>query len=147
MRYLLYDVGKDKIELSLEIDFLRKYIQLMELRHNDRTASRFVFPETKNSSYYIAPLLFIPMIENAYKHGVSATQASSIFFEMTVEGDELFFISKNTNFPKSKSDKSGSGIGLNNLRKRLELIYPEKYELKSGVSGSDYFIELKVSLS
>lgn len=147
MRYLLYDVGKDKIELSLEIDFLKKYIQLMELRHNARTISSAVFPEAKNTTYHIAPLLFIPMIENAYKHGVSATQPSSISFEMKIEENELFFTSKNTNFPKNKSDKSGSGIGLNNLRKRLELIYPNKYQLKSGVMGNAYFIELKIDLN
>lgn len=147
MRYLLYDVGKEKIELSQEIDFLKKFIQLMELRHNDRTSSRFVFPETKNTNYYIAPLLFIPMIENAYKHGVSATQASDISFEMRVEKNELYFTSKNSNFPKNKSDKSGSGIGLNNLKKRLELIYPKKYELRSGVMGNAYFIELKIDLN
>jgi hypothetical protein len=147
MRYLLYDVGKDKIELTQEIDFLKKYIQLMELRHNDKTIAHFVFPDTKNTVYYVAPLLFIPMIENAYKHGISATQASDISFEMTITGNELFFISKNTNFPKTRSDKSGSGIGLNNLKKRLELIYPDKYELKMGVTNNIYTIELKIKLN
>lgn len=147
MRYLLYDTGKDKIELSREIDFLKKFIQLMELRHTNRTIARFTFPETQQSKYYIAPLLFIPMIENAYKHGISATQQSDISFEMRIQENELFFISRNSNFPKNRSDKSGSGIGLNNLRKRLELIYPNKYELKSGVMDNCYFIELKINLN
>ncbi len=147
MRYLLYDVGKDKIELNQEIDFLKKYIQLMELRHNDKTIARFVFPDTKNTTYYIAPLLFIPMIENAYKHGISATQSSSISFEMKITANELFFVSRNTNYPKNRSDKSGSGIGLNNLKKRLELIYPNKYELHMGVNNNIYTIELKIDLN
>lgn len=147
MRYLLYDTGRDKIELSKEIDFLKKFIQLMELRHTNRTIAHFTFPEVQITKHYIAPLLFIPMIENAYKHGISATQQSDIFFEMKVVGDELFFTSKNSNFPKNRSDKSGSGIGLNNLRKRLELIYPKKYELKSGVMDNSYFIELKINLN
>jgi two-component sensor histidine kinase len=147
MRYLLYDVGKDKIELAQEIDFLKKYIQLMELRHNDKTIARFIFPDTKNTTYYVAPLLFIPMIENAYKHGISATQVSDISFEMSITGNELFFISKNTNFPKTRSDRSGSGIGLNNLKKRLELIYPNKYELKMGVENNIYMIRLKIELN
>jgi LytS/YehU family sensor histidine kinase len=146
MRYLLYEVGRDKIELSLEIDFLKKYIQLMELRHNERTITKCTFPDTK-TTHQIAPLLFIPMIENAYKHGVSATQPSDISFDMKVIGNEVFFTSKNTNFPKNKSDKSGSGIGLNNLKKRLELLYPKKYEFKSGVMGNAYFIELKIDLN
>src|SRR4051812_40293452 len=112
MRYLLYDTGKDKIELSKEIDFLKKFIQLMELRHTNRTIARFTFPETQHSTYYIAPLLFIPMIENAYKHGISATQQSDISFEMRIVENDLFFTSRNSNFPKNRSDKSGSGIGL-----------------------------------
>jgi CRISPR/Cas system CSM-associated protein Csm2 small subunit len=147
MRYLLYDVGRDKIELPQEIDFMKKYIQLMELRHNDNTIARFVFPDTKNTTYYVAPLLFIPIIENAYKHGISATQASHISFEMTIAGNQLFFVSRNTNYPKNRSDKSGSGIGLNNLKKRLELIYPNKYELKSSVANNIYSIELKIELN
>lgn len=147
MRYLLYDTGRDKIELSKEIDFLKKFIQLMELRHTNRTVAHFTFPDTEKNKYYIAPLLFISMIENAYKHGISATQQSDISFEMKIEENELFFTSKNSNFPKSGSDKSGSGIGLNNLRKRLELIYPKKYELKSGVMDNVYFIELKINLN
>ena len=147
MRYLLYDTGKDKIELSKEIDFLKKFIQLMELRHTNKTIARFTFPDVQNTKHYIAPLLFIPMIENAYKHGISATQQSDISFEMKIVDDEVFFISRNSNFPKSHSDKSGSGIGLNNLRKRLELIYPKKYELKSGVMDNSYFIELKINLN
>lgn len=147
MRYLLYDVGRDKIELTQEIDFLKKYIQLMELRHNDNTIARFVFPDAKNTTHSVAPLLFIPIIENAYKHGISATQPSHISFEMTVIGNQLFFVSRNTNYPKNRSDRSGSGIGLNNLKKRLELIYPNKYELKSSVANNIYSIELKIELN
>ena len=119
----------------------------MELRHTNRTVAHFTFPDTEKNKYYIAPLLFISMIENAYKHGISATQQSDISFEMKIEENELFFTSKNSNFPKSGSDKSGSGIGLNNLRKRLDLIYPKKYELKSGVMDNVYFIELKINLN
>ena len=119
----------------------------MELRHTNKTMAHFTFPETQNTKYVIAPLLFIPMIENAYKHGISATQQSDIFFEMKIIDNELFFTSRNSNFPKNNSDKSGSGIGLNNLRKRLELIYRGKYELKSGVMNNLYFIELKINLN
>lgn len=146
MRYLLYDTSREKVELSQEIDFLKKYIQLMELRQTDKTGTTFIFPETKNTSYYIAPLLFIPMIENAYKHGVSATQASHISFKMTIKDKELVFISENSNFPKSDSDKSGSGIGLENLKKRLELLYPNKYDLKKGIKDNSYWIMLSIEI-
>ncbi len=146
MRYLLYDTKREKVELSEEIYFLKNYIQLMELRHTDKTKTDFVFPETEMASYQIAPLLFIPMIENAYKHGVSATQLSHISFKMKIEDNILFFSSENTNFPKSSTDKSGSGIGLDNLKKRLELIYHNKYELKKGVSDNIFWITLQIEI-
>jgi len=147
MRYLLYDTGRDKVELLQEISFLKKYIQLMELRQPDNTRTDFIFPETLNTPYSIAPLLFIPIIENAYKHGISATQESHIFFKMSIQGKLLTFTSENTNFPKSNTDKSGSGIGLDNLRKRLELLYPDKFELKNGVKDNIYWITLQIELS
>lgn len=146
MRYLLYDTRKEKVELSEEIIFIKKYIQLMEIRQTGKTATHIDFPEHLNHSYKIAPLLFIPMIENAYKHGVSATQASQLFFSLHIQENELLFYGKNTNFPKNNTDKSGSGIGLDNLKKRLELIYPHNYELKNGIEDNMYWISLKIVL-
>jgi hypothetical protein len=146
MRYLLYDTAREKVELSQEIYFLKKYIQLMELRQTDKTITDFRFPEIQEEPYYIAPLLFIPLIENAYKHGVSATQTSHISFEMTIKDNQLFFLSENSNFPKSVNDKSGSGIGLENLKKRLELLYPGKYELKNGIRGNIYWSKLRIEI-
>ena len=146
MRYLLYDTTREKVELSDEINFLKKYIQLMEIRQTDKTKTIYVFPETENTSYRIAPLLFIPMIENAYKHGVSATQNSRISFGMTIKDNQLLFSSENSNFPKSTSDKSGSGIGLDNLKKRLELLYYDKYELRKGLRDNTFWITLRIEL-
>ena len=146
MRYLLYETTREKVELADEISFLKKYIQLMEIRQTDKTKTYYVFPETENTSYRIAPLLFIPMIENAYKHGVSATQNSRISFGMTIKDNQLLFSSENSNFPKSTSDKSGSGIGLDNLKKRLELLYNNKYELRKGLRDNTFWITLRIEL-
>lgn len=145
MRYLLYETGHKKVELSQEILFLKKYIQLMELRFTDKTKVSVQFPSICNNSN-VAPLLFLPMIENAFKHGVSATQPSYISFEMTIKNNQLFFLSKNSNFPKSDTDKSGSGIGLDNLEKRLKLLYPDKYDLKKGVKEDMYWITLRIEM-
>jgi LytS/YehU family sensor histidine kinase len=146
MRYLLYDTGREKVELSQEISFMTKYIQMMELRHTDKTKTTYYFPDIADKHYDIAPLLFIPLIENAYKHCVSATQPSTIYFEITVEGNILVFLSENTNFPKDNSDKSGSGIGLENLIKRLDLLYPHKYEFKYGVKDNYFRVRLKIEI-
>ena len=146
MRYLLYDTGREKVELSKEISFMTKYIQMMELRHTDKTKTTFYFPDVADNQYEIAPLLFIPLIENAYKHCVSATQSSTIYFEITIEGNILVFLSENTNFPKDNSDKSGSGIGLDNLKKRLDLLYPLKYEFKYGIKDNYFQVRLKIEI-
>lgn len=130
MRYLLYESNHKEVDLAHEIAFLTNYVKLMEIRQTDKTSTSFFFPEIDEQKYFIAPLLFIPMIENAYKHGVSATLASQIYFSLNVKEDHLLFVSGNTNFPKNESDFSGSGIGLDNLRKRLELFYPGRHELK-----------------
>lgn len=145
MRYLLYDTGNN-VDLAKEIQFLEKYIKLMELRQNDRTKTTSSFPDVTESKYYIAPLLFIPLIENAYKHCVSATQHTDISFNMKIEGNSLIFHCENTNVPKTDSDKSGSGIGLENLKKRLELIYPDRHFFKFGVRDNIFWVKLKIDL-
>lgn len=129
MRYLLYETNHKEVDLAHEISFLTNYIKLMEIRQSDKTTTKFSFPKIEEKKYFIAPLLFIPMIENAYKHGVSATRPSRIYFGLELNDHHLLFVSANTNFPKNESDISGSGIGLDNLRKRLELFYPGRHEL------------------
>lgn len=143
MRHLLYKTDVDKISLSEEIDFLNKYIDLMSLRLNDKTKVYTNFP-TKISSLEVAPLLFISIVENAFKHGVSATQHSDISFKMEVIEDEIQFTASNSNFPKTDTDKSGSGIGVENLKKRLNLLYPEKHEFHSCLNDGMYIAEVKL---
>lgn len=147
MRYLLYETGHKKVELSQEVHFLKNYVQLMELRQSDKTKTSYSFSYLSPKQYYIAPLLFIPMIENAYKHGVSATQSSEIYFNMHIKDDKVHFVSGNKSFPKNKSDISGSGIGLENLKKRLELLYPNKHELSITTEKDNMFwVRLSVDL-
>ena len=143
MRHLLYKTDVDKISLSEEIDFLNKYIDLMSLRLNDKTKVYTNFP-TKISSLEVAPLLFISIVENAFKHGVSATQHSDISFKMEVIEDEIQFTASNSNFPKTDTDKSGSGIGVENLKKRLNLLYPDKHEFHSCLNDGMYIAEVKL---
>jgi hypothetical protein len=146
MRYLLYETGHKKVELSQEVFFLNNYVKLMELRQSDKTKTSYSFSCVGPRQYYIAPLLFIPMIENAYKHGVSATQPSQIYFNMHIKNDQVFFVSGNTSFPKNHKDVSGSGIGLENLRKRMELLYPNKYEFNITEEENMFWVRLKIDL-
>lgn len=92
----------------------------------------------------MAPLLYNSLIENAFKHGVSTTEPSEILFEMKEENGVVHFYSQNQNYSKSQADKSGSGIGLENLRKRLELIYPGNYLFKVEERDKDYTTNLVI---
>lgn len=135
MQYLLHDTNNEKIDLAKELVFLEKYIELMKIRQSENVVTSYTFPNIAENQYYIAPLLLIPIIENAYKHGVSATQQSQISFDISITNNQLQFRASNTNYPKS-DDLSKSGIGLENLRKRLSLLYPKKHhfttEIKTG---------------
>lgn len=145
MRYLLHDTDNEEVALAEEIDFLMKYIALMEIRLDDKTNISINFPNHV-PHINIAPLLFISIVENAFKHGISATKKSNIHFSLTANEQEIIFISENTNFPKPEQDKSGSGIGLENLKKRLELLYPQRYQLINKIENNTYMAVLKIKM-
>ncbi len=126
MRYTLHDANTDRVPLAQEITFLQNYIDLMRLRLTDKVRVHYDFPK-ETTGVQIAPLLFIPLVENSFKHGVSAQQPSFINLEMRIEDAQLFFTVMNTNFPKDERDRGGSGIGLENLQKRLQLLYPGQH--------------------
>tara|TARA_R100001369_G_scaffold92181_2_gene135860 strand:- start:3152 stop:4189 length:1038 start_codon:yes stop_codon:yes gene_type:complete len=126
MRYLLYDTETEKVALQKEIDFMTQYIELMKLRFSNKITISYSFP-TVPPNIKVVPLLFITLVENAFKHGIPASSEASLSFKMEVTDTFLVFTAKNQNLPKSDSDKSGSGIGLENLRKRLQLLYPDSH--------------------
>ncbi|EPR65362.1 sensor histidine kinase [Cyclobacterium qasimii] len=143
MRYMLYETNMEKVTLSKEIDFMKKYIDLMKLRVSDKTSVKYSFP-SDNTGIQIAPLLFISLIENAFKHGVSASKESQIDIAMSCDGKTVLFNISNDNFPKKVADKSGSGIGLQNLEKRLALLYPDKYTFTNKVIDNRFFVTLAI---
>ena len=143
MRYMLYETNVEQILLSKEIDFMKKYIDLMKLRVSDKTIVNYHFPSEETGTK-IAPLLFISLIENAFKHGVSASNDSSIEINMTCEKNKVLFTIKNDNYPKQTTDKSGSGIGLQNLEKRLQLLYPNKYSFETSVKDNRFLVNLEL---
>ncbi|WP_083678311.1 sensor histidine kinase [Lacinutrix venerupis] len=143
MRYMLYETSEESIALTKEIDFMKKYIELMKLRVSDKTVVNYSFPSAE-TGIKIAPLLFISLIENAFKHGVSASKASTIDINMTCDNQTVLFTIENHNFPKKTEDKSGSGIGLPNIKKRLELLYPNKNSFKTFVKESRFVAQLEI---
>ena len=126
LRYALYDTDTDKVPLSGEVSFMDNYIRLMQLRCNELTEVTTSW-ELPAGDVKIAPLLFISPIENAFKHGVNARMKSFVHISLRPEDKDLVFQCENTLFEKTGEDHIGSGIGVENLKRRLELIYPEAY--------------------
>lgn len=145
MRYLLYQTNNDKVSLGNEIRFITNYIELMKLRFTENTKIEYDFPVLK-TDLQVAPLLFISLIENAFKHGVSASQETEIIFKMSADGNRISFSIKNHNFPKTDSDKSGSGIGLQNMKKRLQLLYPGKHQFFTAVNDGFFIVNLVLEI-
>ncbi|WP_055437159.1 sensor histidine kinase [Lacinutrix algicola] len=143
MRYMLYETNVESILLSKEIDFMKKYIDLMKLRVSDKTVVNYSFP-VKETGIKIAPLLFISLIENAFKHGVSASKESLIAIDMICKDKTVTFTIENDNYPKLSEDKSGSGIGLQNIVKRLELLYPDRHEFKTTLKADRFLVHLEI---
>lgn len=146
MRYMLYETEQGKVNLNDELEFMKQYIELMKLRLSDKTKVNVNFPAI-DQTYEITPLLFISLVENAFKHGISATHSSELFFSLTVHENKIQFLAENTNFPKNEKDKSGSGIGLVNLKKRLELSYPNNYSFTTKIVGLTFSALLEINLN
>ena len=125
---------------------MHHYIDLMMLRVSNNVIVKYNLPK-ENGPYSIAPLMFISLIENSFKHGVSMSSPSQI--EMSLEilpSRVLLFKIRNTSFPKDDKDRSGSGIGLENLKKRLALLYPDKHSLVTEQDTSFYTTTLTLQL-
>ena len=145
MRYMLYESEQGNTKLSRELDFMKVYIDLMKLRISDKVKLTVDFPE-KFDDIDIPPLLFIPFIENAFKHGVSVRKDAFIRIGLFREGDEIRFTAANSiNQVKNGSPEADSGIGLENVRKRLALLYPGRHELNISDDGTEYIVELKIN--
>lgn len=144
LRYVLYDSSQPMVPLEKELDFIRNYVELMRIRLPEHvkltTDISTATPET-----LVAPLLFISLIENAFKHGVSHNKPSFIDLKIHQEGTRIVCSIRNSHFPKDNGqDKSGSGIGLQNLSRRLELLYPSHHIFTYGQKGDEYVCLLEL---
>lgn len=145
LRYAMYETNKKTVPIQGEEAFMRNYIALMKLRCNEKTNVNCQF-SIANPQLEIAPLLFISLIENAFKHGVSSSRPSKIDIILEQQGDELVFICDNTNYPKTDADRSGSGIGLENTRRRLDLLYAGRYQWEQTLEDDIYHVRIQIRL-
>lgn len=133
MRQMLYGNEQTDINLQDEIQFIDNYINLMRLRlpQTVEIDVRYDIPEP--CRIRIAPLIFISLVENAFKHGVSLSEPCFISIHLSADDHQICFESSNSNFPKSKKDSSGHGIGLDQVQRRLDILYPENYKWEKGI--------------
>lgn len=139
LRYMLYDNQSTRVPLNNEADFIRNYIELMRIRLSSNVTVETHIDIALDTHTVIAPLIYISLIENAFKHGVSSLHKSYVRIRLQEEehGQVVCEI-RNSNFPKTYHDKSGHGIGLEQVAKRLDLVYKDKYHWEKGVEGIEY---------
>jgi len=147
LRYQLYETSKERISLKKEIDFVKGYCDLMKLRLSSEVSLVLDMPQEERD-IVIPPLLFIPLIENAFKHGINPGSSSVIEIKISIASDKaVTCYVRNGSFPKRSDDKSGSGIGLENLKKRLLLLYPGKELLRTEVTAGDFIARLTIPVN
>jgi two-component system LytT family sensor kinase len=148
MRYVLYDTQNSTALLSQEIAFIKDYISLMQLRLTDKVTVDYVSPGALKE-FPVAPMLFLPFVENAFKHGVSDTLPSTIEVHVTQTDNQVRLHVKNTNHKKQGADlEDNKGIGLANTIRRLDLLYPGKHilEVNNDLDTNVYTVNLTLSL-
>lgn len=145
MRYMIYDSNYPKVQLSKEIDYMQNYISLEKLRLGDKVNIQFVI-EGEVDTIQITPFILLTFLENAFKHGVSNTaQQSFINVSLTCASNQLQFKVMNSRPPAPKAEEK-SGIGLQNVRRRLELSYPGHHRLDMNYSSTEYRVQLDLTL-
>ncbi|TGD79594.1 sensor histidine kinase [Hymenobacter wooponensis] len=148
MRYMLYESAAPRVPLEREVAYVRTYIDLQRLRLTPEQADISFTVEGNLNGCMIEPMLLIPFVENAFKHGISARHPSKIAVELAVVGQQLQFNVTNTRFPEAKADHDpNSGIGLPNVQQRLALLYPDRYQLQLDQTPTEYSVALTLTMA
>jgi two-component system, LytTR family, sensor histidine kinase AlgZ len=147
MRYMLYDTNHQKVPIVKEIDYMKNYIDLEKLRLDKQVPINFVV-NGSTESVFIVPLIFITFLENAFKHGVS-NNSKIAFVNITIDlkGKNCTYIVENSKLPANvENTNEKSGIGLQNVNRRLDLSYPNNYNLNISENETSYKVTLSLNL-
>jgi len=148
MRYLLYETQHDNTTLTKELSFIQNYVDIMKLRLNDNMEVELLLPQ-QITDIPIAPMLLLPFVENAFKHGVDDDFAGAISIFIAQEEGNLLLIVKNTVIESDQAtDVDGKGIGLVNTLRRLELLYKDRHSLavRHEINSKEYIVNLTIKL-
>jgi Histidine kinase len=146
LRYQLYEAEAALVPLGSEIEFLRSYVALMGLRLPSHASMDFQI-QGDLDGLKVAPLLLLPLVENAFKHGIHPTRPGAIDISLSRDAENLRFRVSNPNYARSDSDGTGSGIGIANLRKRLGLLYDGAHRLHVESTADLYIASLWIRIS
>lgn len=148
MRYMIYDSNVEKVDVEREIEFIRHYINLQKMRFSDDIPVVVNFEVSGDyNGYRIAPLILVSFIENAFKYGVKLEQKSEINISLRFHNGEMEFVALNPIFRNVQSvDSKNSGIGINNTKKRLSILYPRTHKLSIDDNGKEFSVRLILTL-
>lgn len=146
LRYMLYGPGKEKLRMNDEIDYLKSYIELQQLRFADTVQLQL---DINNEAHdcFIEPMLLVPFVENAFKHGIGATEQPFINIQLQTQNNRLFFRVTNNYSSGQQTKDNSSGIGIANVKNRLQLLYPGKHTIKIKDTGKQYEVTLNITLT
>jgi LytS/YehU family sensor histidine kinase len=150
MRFMMHENHQDQIDVQQEVAYLRNYIDLQRLRltETDKLELKVDLDDTL-CLRSIAPMLLMPFVENAFKHGISLRNSSWIYIKLYCQQDQLHFSVFNSLHPRHEEDpeKYSSGIGLVNVQKRLELLYPQNHQLQIHRTEKEFSVNLVIDQS
>ena len=144
MRYLLYETEAEKTTIKKEVEFLESYVDLMRLRFSENVRITLNIPSVIPERQ-LPPLIFTSLIENAFKHGISYKDASFITIELVFGEERMLLVVKNSKPPKGRTEEF-SGIGIENTRKRLALLYGTSYHLDIIDSNNQFTVNLSIPI-
>lgn len=147
MRFMLHENHAEKIPLQKEIDYLRNYIELQTLRISQKDHFQLEVDVAEGCQGEITPMVLIPFVENAFKHGVSFQKPSWVKIKLTCNAEEVHLNVQNSVHKHAEDpEKSKSGIGLENVRKRLGILYPEKHLFQIYETEDSFEANIKITL-
>jgi len=146
LRYLIYEAEKERVLLQDEIRFLNTLIGLFGLSHETLPFGKIELPKATKKPYTLAPLLLLPFIENIFKHGDFSGNINLWKLDLNIDNGILTFITKNPIREHDGTNEKPSGIGLNNVKKRLAILYPHKHTLKTTQNSGTFEVLLKLTL-
>lgn len=144
LRVTLYQTSEDLITIKEEVDILQKYADLEKLRLDDSFDFKFEV-SLENPNAKIAPLIAMPLMENAIKHSLNPNGKSFAHISIIQTHNEFFFKAVNSNFPRKSQPKMG-GLGLSTFKKRLDLLYLDKYSYTTSIQNGTYISNLKITI-